>query len=37
MSQMNQDTNNGSRKAHTLYITELERPGTRGSGQGANE
>ena len=25
MSQMNQDTNNGSRKAHTLYITELER------------
>jgi len=25
MSQMNQDTNNGSRKAHTLYLTELER------------
>jgi len=25
MSQMNQDTNNGSRKAHALYLTELER------------
>ena len=25
MSQMNQDSNNGSRKAHTLYLTELER------------
>src|ERR1700742_3177569 len=25
MSQMSEDTNNGSRKAHTLYLTELER------------